>query len=61
MDALSKEILKNYLEAMGFLIKLHNKLKYEDVPDKENHLSETGRFIERNNLYKQFWEAKANE
>jgi len=61
MDALSKELLKNYLEALGLLIKLHNKLKNEGALDAENHLAASKEFIERNNLYRQYWENKGNE
>lgn len=51
MSNINKEMAKLYMEAVGLVIKLNNKLKQEDVPNAELHIQAADDFLERNTLY----------
>lgn len=52
MDYEIKELTDLYLEAVGLVIKLVNKLKYEHCKDAENHIAAAEEFINKNDLYR---------
>lgn len=51
MSDINKDMAKLYIEAVGLVIKLNNKLKQEDVPNAELHIQAADEFIKRNTLY----------
>lgn len=51
MNNINKEMAKLYIEAVGLVIKLNNKLKQDDVPNAEIHIQAADEFLERNTLY----------
>jgi hypothetical protein len=51
MSNVNKEMAKLYMEAVGLVIKLNNKLKQEEVPNAELHIKAADDFLERNTLY----------
>lgn len=51
MSNVNKEMAKLYIEAVGLIIKLNNKLKQEEVPNAELHIQAADDFLERNTLY----------
>lgn len=51
MSNINKEMAKLYIEAVGLVIKLNNKLKQEEVPNASLHIQAADDFIERNTLY----------
>lgn len=51
MSDINQELAKLYMEAVGLVIKLNNKLKQEDVPNAELHIKAADDFIKRNTLY----------
>jgi len=57
-DYTTREMISLYLEAVGLVIKLLNKLKYEGCRDSENHIAAAEEFIARNNLYKQIYQER---
>lgn len=58
-DYTTRELINLYLEAVGLIIKLINKLKYEGCPDSENHIAAAEEFIAKNNLYKQIYQQRS--
>lgn len=46
-----EQIVQRYKEASDLIIKLYNKLKYEDQIKFQNHISACKAFISRNSLY----------
>lgn len=46
-----EQLLLLYKEASGLIIKLYNKLKYEDRSKYQNHITACKSFIVRNSLY----------
>lgn len=46
-----EQIVLRYKEASDLIIKLYNKLKYEDQSKFQNHISACKNFISRNSLY----------
>lgn len=57
-DYTTRELINLYLEAVGLIIKLTNKLNYEGCHDAENHITAAEEFIAKNNLYKQIYEQR---
>lgn len=51
MSNINKEMAKLYIEAVGLVIKLNNKLKQEEVPNASLHIQAADEFLERNTLY----------
>ena len=51
MSNVNKEMAKLYMEAVGLVIKLNNKLKQEEVPNASLHIQAADEFLERNTLY----------
>ena len=51
MDSVNQEMVKLYLEAVGLVIKLNNKLKQENVPDSELHIKAADDFLQKNIFY----------
>lgn len=51
MSNVNKEMAKLYIEAVGLIVKLNNKLKQEDVPNAQLHIQAADDFLERNTLY----------
>lgn len=51
MSNVNKEMAKLYIEAVGLIIKLNNKLKQEEVSNAELHIKAADDFLERNVLY----------
>lgn len=51
MNEINQEMAKLYMEAVGLVIKLNNKLKQEEVPNAELHIKAAEAFLERNVLY----------
>lgn len=51
MSNVNKEMAKLYIEAVGLVIKLNNKLKQEEVPNASLHIQAADEFLERNTLY----------
>lgn len=51
MNDINQELVKLYLEAVGLVIKLNNKLKQEDVPNSTLHIQAANNFLNRNVLY----------
>lgn len=51
MSNVNKEMAKLYIEAIGLIIKLNNKLKQDEVPNAQLHIQAADDFLERNTLY----------
>lgn len=51
MSNVNKEMAKLYMEAVGLIIKLNNKLKQEEVPNSELYIQAADDFLDRNVLY----------
>lgn len=51
MSNINKEMAKLYIEAVGLVIKLNNKLKQKEVPNASLHIQAADEFLERNTLY----------
>lgn len=51
MSDINQEMAKLYIEAVGLVIKLNNKLKQEEVPNSSLHIKAADNFLKRNILY----------
>lgn len=51
MHDINTELAKLYIEAVGLVVKLNNKLKQEEVSGAELHISAAEDFLKRNVLY----------
>lgn len=51
MTAREREMARLYMEAIGLIVKLTNKIKHEECPNAQEHLQAAQDFLERNELY----------
>lgn len=51
MADINQEMARLYMEAVGLVVKLSNKIRQEELPNRELYLAAAEEFIKRNYLY----------